>query len=242
MDIITGTREVFIQSEQHVYSDALVRLHDVVEHIIGRVEEGDGTKCERQYEVVVSYSCAETLIKQEQHEQHTYHKLHYNDIEGDDIDREKEREEGGTNRITEYGERLTTVVTIGVYHACGEQLHKQEHHKLAYRRGRVAHQHLLKLYADNEIDNHRHARKQHTARHSLTIEHEREGEIDQRRACLTLPHDAKHGEKYYATRRGEMLGTVYIEAIAANKLCQCQCRGKLTKLRWLQTQRTNHQP
>ena len=43
MYVISCTRKVFLQSEQHIDAHSLVRLHDIVEHVVSRIEEGYGT-------------------------------------------------------------------------------------------------------------------------------------------------------------------------------------------------------
>lgn len=43
MNVVACSRQVVIQSEQYVDTHALVGLHHVVEHVVGGVEEGDGS-------------------------------------------------------------------------------------------------------------------------------------------------------------------------------------------------------
>src|SRR3712207_8387263 len=48
------------------------------------------------------------------------------------------------------------------------------------------------LDADNEVNDHRHTRKQDAARHALTVKHQEKRQVDQCRPRLFLPHDKEH--------------------------------------------------
>ena len=39
VDVVSGTSKVLVKSEQNVYAGALVRLHDIVQHMVSRIEE-----------------------------------------------------------------------------------------------------------------------------------------------------------------------------------------------------------
>ena len=65
--------------------------------------------------------------------------------------------------------------------------------ELADGRRCLSHHHVSIADADDEIDHHGHSRKEDAARHALTVEHEEEGEIDERRTRLALQDDEHHG-------------------------------------------------
>ena len=171
MNIIARSCKVLVKAKQHVYAHTLVRLHNVVEHIVGRIEEHQRANGERHDEEIALQAGAKGLYEQIKGEQHTHHKLHDSHVEGYDIDREEERQEGYSERVREYEDCLLSVLTIDINHARREHLNKEQHGELAYRCGRVTQKNLFIFHTDNKIDNHGHTREEHTARHALTIEH-----------------------------------------------------------------------
>ena len=81
---------------------------------------------------------------------------------------------------------MGTVAIVGIDHSGGEQLDEEEHGKLTHRGGCVEKHRLFKLDANDEVDDHCHARKEETAGHSFAVEHQEEGQIDERRTRLSL--------------------------------------------------------
>ena len=114
--------------------------------------------------------------------------------------------------------RAAAVFEIGVDHARGEYLHKQQHHELTHRGVLIPHHHVFVLDAYNEIDDHSHAGEKEAARHALTIKHEEEGRIDECRARLTLTDYEKHGYDDDEARSEEVFPLMYVEAIGAHVL------------------------
>ena len=62
VNVVACSCQVFLEAEQHVDTHALVGLHDIVEHIVGGVEEGDAAQCESSNEEVVAQARAQSLI------------------------------------------------------------------------------------------------------------------------------------------------------------------------------------
>ena len=70
-------------------------------------------------------------------------------------------------------------MTIDIDHACGEQLDEQQNDEFADRRDCIGHHHILETDAYYKVNHHGYGREQHTARHSLAIEHQEERQVDQ---------------------------------------------------------------
>ena len=242
MHIISGTSQILIQSQKHIDTHSLVRLHHVVQHVVGTVEEGNGTQREDGYQEIIPESRSQSVIYQETYHQCTEQQLNPYDIERDDEGGEKRHYQRDTDRICQNNQRMLLVARIGIHHARREYLHQQQHRKLTHRGIGIPHQHILVLDAHHKVGYHRDTRKQHGSRHSLAIEHQEEGGINQCRARFSLSHDADHRQQDDAHRRHEMLHVVDIETIARHKLRHSQCRSKLTKLGRLQSERSENQP
>ena len=242
MDVVAGAGEVIVQAEQHVDTHTLVRFHDVVEHIVGTVEEDDGAHREEGDEQIVHDTRREALVDEVADDGSAEEQLHPNDIEGNDKLGEQQHDERQTEAYARTGECPLLVARIDVNHRRGEQLHQQQHDELTHRRGRIPEEHLLVLNAHDEIDNHRHAREEEGAGHALPIEHQEERQIDKRRTRLSLPDDEEHRQHHDAHRREEMARVLHVEAVGTHQLRHRQCRGELCELGRLQAQRTQHQP
>ena len=90
MDVVAGSAKVFVESEQDVDARALVALHDVVEHIVGKVEEHDGAHGKGCYEEVLRHSPLEPLIDEYADDDHDDGGLNPDDVEGYDETRNKQ--------------------------------------------------------------------------------------------------------------------------------------------------------
>ena len=61
MNVIARARRIFIQAQQHIDTHALVRLHDIVEYIIGTVEKQHGANSKQGYVEIMHEAGAQTL-------------------------------------------------------------------------------------------------------------------------------------------------------------------------------------
>ena len=242
MHVVSGSRNIFLKSEQHVDTHSLVWLHHAVEHVIGRIEEYDGTEREQHYVQIVDDAAAQPLIQKIQQKQHTERQLNPYYVKRYHENGEKSGKQRYSEHIKKYEPRLLAVFTIDVNHQCGEDVHKQEHDILAHRCGRLCQEHLLVFYSHHEIDHHRNPREQYAAGHAFAIEHKEERQINQRRTCLTLSDDEEHRHENDGAGSREMLPSVYIESKRTHHFSQGKGRGKLSELGRLQSQRTDDNP
>ena len=60
--IVSGSGKVFVKPEEHVDTCALMRLEDVVEHVVGRIEEGYRPDGKQHNEEIMAYACAQGII------------------------------------------------------------------------------------------------------------------------------------------------------------------------------------
>ena len=99
MYIISGTRQVFVQSQQHVDTHSLVRFHHVVQHIIGTVEEGNTSHCENRNQEIVAEAGSQTVIHQESDHHRTEQQLHPYDVKRNDVGGEERKDERDAHRV-----------------------------------------------------------------------------------------------------------------------------------------------
>ena len=126
------------------------------------------------------------------------------------------------------------IVAIDTHQASREQLNQQEHREFSNRRGRIGYHRIGIADAHHEVDDHRHACKENTARHALTVEHQEEGQIDQSGTRLTLQHDKDHRDEDHCQGPRKVLPLLDVIAIDTHQFRQRQCRGELRKLCGLQ--------
>ena len=131
MDVVAGTAEVLLQSEEHVDAGALVGLQDVVQAVVGQIEEQHGAQGEEGYPVVVAYACGQSLPQQITDEQGHDDELHPNDVEGNDVEREERRHEGDAHTEGQEAEGVAAVAAVDPHHSRREDLDEQEHGVLA---------------------------------------------------------------------------------------------------------------
>ena len=125
VDVVAGTCQVFLQSEQHVDAHSLVGFHHIVEHVAGRIEEGDAAQCEGGDEEVVAQAAAQPFIDENADENGRKGQLHVDDVEGNDILGEEQRSDGDADGIGHEHEHALPVATIDAHHRGREHLHQQ---------------------------------------------------------------------------------------------------------------------
>ena len=192
MDIVTGSGEVFLESQEHIDAHTLVGLHHIVEHIVGRVEEKHRADTEQRDVEEAADAGGKPLIDEENRHGDDGGKLYPHDVEGyDEAGCEGGYEGGGSHGYGHDAHGLGRLA-VGGDHAGSENLRQQQDDILAHRGGGVHEHHVLVLDADDKIDDHRHTRKEDAALHAFAVEHQEKREVNQRRASLLLPDDEEH--------------------------------------------------
>ena len=92
---------------------------------------------------------------------------------------------------------------------------------------------LAKADADDKIDHRRDGSEKEAAGHSLTIEHEEEGKIDQRGTRFLLKDDEHHWQENQSGCPQKASHVGHRETVAVQKLGDCERRDTLGKLRGL---------
>ena len=123
-----------------------------------------------------------------------------------------------------------------------EEPNERQYHRFAHA-GQGAGQHRFALTdAHHEVDHRRSAAKEDAAGHAFAVEHEEEGEIDERRTRFFLQHDEREGQKHDARRPKEVAPAVEREAVLPDHLRHHQCRGAFGELGRLQRNGTQRDP
>lgn len=154
MNVVAGTGKVFVESEQHVDAHTLMRLHHVVQHVVGRVEEHHRTDGERQYEEVLRKARTQSVVEEIEEQRKTHTELYPRHVERNDVHVEENGYSGEHQAIADDCIGVLTVVHIVVHHACYEQLYEQQYHELAHRCRCVEEHNALVLNAHNEVEHH----------------------------------------------------------------------------------------
>ena len=94
MHIVASSFQVFLQTQQHVDTYTLMRFHDLVQHIIGQIEEHHRTEGKQSDPGIVPDAGSQRQPKQITNQQHTNHQLNICDIKRYHIYREEESHNG----------------------------------------------------------------------------------------------------------------------------------------------------
>ena len=132
--IIASTLQVFLQPQQHVDTCTLVLLHNVVQHVVSRIEEGHGAYGKEHDKVIVTNARPYGLPQQVAYQEHNEHQLHPHHIEGHYIDRDEDSQQRNANAIERYLQEKLTVLAIYIDQACRKQLNHQQYREASYRR------------------------------------------------------------------------------------------------------------
>ena len=100
-------------------------LQHIVEHIVGRVEEGDGTKGKKQDEIILVNAGTQRPPQQIAQQKGTHHQLHPNHIKGNDILGKEQAQHGYTHTDSQQMGAELTIVAIYPHHSNGEEMDEQ---------------------------------------------------------------------------------------------------------------------
>ena len=117
-----------------------------------------------------------------------------------------------------------------------------QHREFTDRSGILKHPNIAETDADNKIDHGTDSCKQHGSRHTLAIEHQRKGQINQSRTRLALPHDEQHRTENEEGNGQHAAPTMKHKTICPHELSQRQGRSKLGKLSGLNADRSQDEP
>ena len=131
---------------------------------------------------------------------------------------------------------------VNPHHARGEEQDEQQHSKLADGCGYLVHHHVAKANTHHEVEHGTEAGEEHRPRHTLAVEHQEEGEIDQCRARLALQDNQQHGQQDKQGDEQGIAGFVDDEVIGIHALGQGQGCGELGKFGGLQTHGPQNEP
>ena len=84
VDIVTCPGKVFVKSQKHVDAHTLVGLHDIIQHIVCRIEECYRPQCEQCDIEVVGEACVHRVIDQIADDTRRQQQLHPDDIKRND--------------------------------------------------------------------------------------------------------------------------------------------------------------
>ena len=172
-----------------------MRLEDVVEGIVGHVEEGRGAQGEDGDEGVAAHALAQRLPAHIGGAAHAGRDAAPGDVDGDDEGRHQVGHGKDTAAPQQHTAGVGRMRTIDAGHACGEEPYQQQDAVLAYGGERHGHQVFGEAQTHHEVDDGRRGGEEEAAGHALAVEHEEEGQIDQCRPCLALHDDEHHGQQ-----------------------------------------------
>ena len=192
MDIISGTGKVLLQTEKHIDTHALVGLHHMIEHIVCGIEEGDTAESKEHDKEILPYPLLQYAIEQIAYHRCTEDELHPHYVERNDVFSKQQRAYCDAYAVAEDRLGSIGILTIDPYQCGGKYLYHKKYGEMAHRCRYIPDGRFGISDADDEIDNHRHAREKEAARHSFAVEHQEEAGIDQCAAGLLLHHYQYH--------------------------------------------------
>ena len=211
-----------------------MRFHHIVQHIVGQIEEDHGAQCEQGDPQVIADTRGQGTPHEVAHHQYADQQFDVEHVERDDEQRKEHHHDCHPETGQQDPQEVLMIVAIDTHQTCREYLNQQEYREFSNRRGRIGYHRIGIANAHHEVDDHRHTRKEDTARHALTVEHQEEGQIDQCGTRLTLQHDKEHRYEDHSQSTREVLPLLDVIAIDTHQFRQRQCRGKLRKLSRLQ--------
>ena len=136
VDVIARPAEVLLEPEEHVDTRALVGLQDVVQAVVGQIEEHHGAEGEDGYPIIITYARGEPLPEQVADEQGADDELHPDDVEGDDVEREERGQQRRADAEGHEAQGVAAVAAVDPDHGRREDLYEQQHGVLADGGGR----------------------------------------------------------------------------------------------------------
>lgn len=242
VDVVARAAGVFFQAQEHLDAHLLVALEDAVEDVVAAVEEADGAEGEADGQQVSRAARLQGEVAQVADGQRAESPQHPHEIE-----RHKpfgHRQGDGQCPQRAHGNDSSDSGAAGVdpRHARGEEQDEGQHQELAQRRGRIGQHDVGIADAQHEVEHGADACEEDEAGHPLAVEHEEEGEIDQRGAGLALQDDEQHGHEDEGADNERVLPRLEHEAVDVHALGQGQGGGKLGKLGGLQADRAQDEP
>ena len=216
-----------------------MRFHNLVEHIIHRIQKPYRTHSKQSNQRILPYPPPQGEINKVNHQS-----SHQSPGNPEEINRNKE-----INQVTDqkssphrYQNHLhhQTVPAQNLYQERRNKQHHQKYQKLSQRRN--APQHIRKLHGSNKEHHCTNTCKQDVAGHTLAIQHQKEGQVHQRRTRLLLHHNQQHRQQNQPQGKCKVADIGKRKSVGTHKLCHRQCRGKLGKLGRLQADGPQHQP
>ena len=240
--VVAHATVVLNQSKEHFYAVALVVLQNVVKGVVGNVEKHERAQREKCYPPIVAQPGAESLPCQVGNEHDGDDGLHPSDVKGDDIHGEEQRYEGNAEGGADEDERLMPVATVDAGHGGCRQLDEQQYDEHANGSGGAEERRFGIADAHYEIDYQRETSEEYATCHTLAIEHQEKGEVDEGGARLVLHDDAEHGGEDEGQCTKKIVPRMDIVRITAHELGQGESCRKLGKFSGLQAQRPEYEP
>ena len=173
-------------------------------------------------------------INEEAGLQHYHSQQHPAQVERNDKPGEQEGKQTQSQSAVEHDARVLPAFAIDLRHGRRKELCQQQHSKLTNDDGHVLNRVFPITHAHHKIDHGGKGGEQQRTRHTFTVEHKEEGEIDECRARLLLQHNEQHGQDEKGTGGYKVLRFAQIKTVAAHELSHRQRHGELGKLGWLQ--------
>ena len=192
VDVVAGSGGVFLNAEEHADARLLVGFEHVVEHVVRGIEQRQRAQREEGDVEVVDEAFAQSGVGKVADDSDAHGQLHPGHVEGHDEERHEHGQRHGASAVAENVPEHAACRAVGADHAGGEEPDEHQHAELAHRCERLGQEHRAETHTDDEINDRRDAAEEEAPRHSFTVEHQEEGQVDEGRARLALHHDEHH--------------------------------------------------
>ena len=241
--IVSGTTGVILQSQQHPDAHLLMRLQHLGEHMVGRIEEPDRADGKEGDVEIAEQPFAQRKVKEIQHHARHHTPLHIGNVERQGIAVGTYGQQQCQQAIGQHLEGRHAQSRVHQHQPHREQMDEQQHTAFAQPRGRVLPQgHIGIADAHYKIDDCRHCREKDAPRHSVTVHHQEETQVHQRRPRLLLQDDEHHRRKHQNRAHDKVPETVHAEVEGSDDLGHTQGCAELGELGRLDAQGTHLYP
>ncbi len=242
VDIVACTTDIFFHAKQHFDAHLLMGLKDVVEGVVGCIEKRGRTNGEDGDEEVFPDALTQGLPTHIEGHEEGHGNLHPNDVEGNDEARDEVGNEDSDGSHGEEARGMGRAGAIDGGHDGGEEPNEQEHDKFANLGLGVGQDVGGETDADDEVGHGGGGGEEETAGHSFTVEHEEEGEIDERRTGFALHDNQHHREQDERGGLEEVAHIVERKAVAVDEFGHGQGGDAFGKFGRLQADGTKAYP
>ena len=195
--VVSGPLRVVFQTQKYADASLLMRLQDIIQHIIDRIEKADTAYGEQGYQGIGPQLFAHSQVEQVSHHGDQHGPLHPADIERYEVLGIQQRQHVGRGAQKQHLQERLAQRCVHPHQPHGKQVYACQYKELTHAHLRqLPHRFLGIAYANHKVKHKRRRGKQYAANHALAVKHQEEGQIDQGGTRFPLHDDQHHRQKH----------------------------------------------